>query len=794
MKYYDIFAESGHHSAFLTTFAFSAQAFEDIVLPKLRGAGCRNIAVLADRSMLNLNLAEFGAPRYAGALYHVAKVGVGGAFHPKMALLIGADRGRLLIGSANLTAMGLAGNRELVADVRYSAEFPHHGHIFREAVQYLRRHIPGDDPWFQDALARAARNAPWLRDLLDAEDTVPSADLRLLGDWPENPILDQIEDAIAGDPIDRLVVLSPYWDANLEGLSRLRSALGNPPVDVLIDPDQAQFPAEALPGDGLELFGLKKDNSGRFVHAKLFVALGKTWDHVISGSMNCSLPALLGPALSRGNAELGLYKRADPGVALQALKLDGYRDSPIKPSEIPPRLAASETSETPSVPDGGTFMINGEQLYWTPPGHIPFEPEELQLFDRDGNELEPSLAMPPAGASSWVLPDLGTRPRTARIRYGDVWSAPTIIVDLDELAIRTMPPHRGKKRRFVDFLDETQFEDPHLLQVINELEALDLEERSNGAERVTSLPGGKDRKDDAEEHRLLSYEDFVRARERARLADDHQAARWFGKRHDSAADLVSLCLNRLIGLVSRDLSSDEEEDLRRQAEIDLRGSEPTTPDDQEAPEPEHRAQPADQPTVRQQAQATAKKIEDAIRAFEQRTKAMAQQRISTTELVRLRTLLQIVLAYAEPADRQRDERTVLPIAAEGGDWPRFLGRLLIQHFRTIRALQMLEVEPDENEHQRVLEYLSMAYFAARMAVAGARQSGPKNSLIAPLEKLATDVEAQVRTVISLQEGEGEKVNEIMGRLNERFAGKLKLPVVPDISVSAKGMTIVPELA
>lgn len=97
---------------------------------------------------------------------------------------------------------------------------------------------------------------------------------------------------------------------------------------------------------------------------------------------------------------------------------------------------------------------------------------------------------------------------------------------------------------------------------------------------------------------------------------------------------------------------------------------------------------------------------------------------------------------------------------------------------------MLEVEPDENEHQRVLEYLSMAYFAARMAVAGARQSGPKNSLIAPLEKLATDVEAQIRTVISLQEGEGEQFNEIIGRLNERFAGKPKLPLVPGFQAPA----------
>lgn len=237
--------------------------------------------------------------------------------------------------------------------------------------------------------------------------------------------------------------------------------------------------------------------------------------------------------------------------------------------------------------------------------------------------------------------------------------------------------------------------------------------------------------------------------------------------------------------MSRNLSSDEEEDLRRQAEIDLRGSEPTASEDREAPEPEHRAQPAEQQTVRQQAKATAKKIDDAIRAFEQRTKVMANQRISTTELVRLRSLLQIVLAYAEPADRQRNERTVLPITAESGDWPRLLGRLLMQHFRTMRALQMLDVEPDENEHQRVMEYLAVAHFSAKMALAGARQSGPKNSLVAPLEKLAADVEAQVRAVVTLQKSDADKTDEIIIRLNDRFATKLKLPPVLGLCAFAK---------
>ncbi|MBN9268409.1 MAG: hypothetical protein J0I75_28310, partial [Hyphomicrobium sp.] len=62
MKYFDVFGESGFHSAFMTTYAFSAQAFEDVPFPKLRGAGCRNIAVLADKAMLNMSFAEYGAP------------------------------------------------------------------------------------------------------------------------------------------------------------------------------------------------------------------------------------------------------------------------------------------------------------------------------------------------------------------------------------------------------------------------------------------------------------------------------------------------------------------------------------------------------------------------------------------------------------------------------------------------------------------------------------------------------------------------------------------------------------
>lgn len=145
MKYYDAFAESGFHSAFLTTYAFSAQAFEDIPFSRLRGSGCRNITVLADRQMVNQSFAEYGPPKFAGTSYHLVKADAPGAFHPKITLLIGAKKGKLLIGSANLTALGLGGNKEVVASIAYTPETTNHARHFAEALAYIRRNVPADD-------------------------------------------------------------------------------------------------------------------------------------------------------------------------------------------------------------------------------------------------------------------------------------------------------------------------------------------------------------------------------------------------------------------------------------------------------------------------------------------------------------------------------------------------------------------------------------------------------------------------------------------------------------------------
>ena len=224
------------------------------------------------------------------------------------------------------------------------------------------------------------------------------------------------------------------------------------------------------------------------------------------------------------------------------------------------------------------------------------------------------------------------------------------------------------------------------------------------------------------------------------------------------------------------MSAEDEADLRRQAEIDLRNTEPSSDTDEDLND-ESAARAAEAKAARQRVRATAKKIYDAIVAFEERTRSLTRQRITTTELVRLRTLLQIVLAYAQPVGRSADDLHVLPILGKSGDWPRLLGRLLNQHFRAMRALQALDVQADEGEQQRVLEYLAVARYAAHAAVTGARAAAPGNPVLKPLGRLAKDVDAQVKAVIDLQADDVHVFGEINDRLNERFTERLGLPTV-----------------
>ena len=109
MKLYEQFAEKNFHTSVAATFGIDFDAYESIVLPRLRGAGCRNNIVIPDSRMLTHALDGASAlPNHAGQLYTVNGASAQGVFHPKVFLQFGRRGGRLIVSSANLTASGLA--------------------------------------------------------------------------------------------------------------------------------------------------------------------------------------------------------------------------------------------------------------------------------------------------------------------------------------------------------------------------------------------------------------------------------------------------------------------------------------------------------------------------------------------------------------------------------------------------------------------------------------------------------------------------------------------------------------
>lgn len=774
MKYFEAFGEGGFHSAFMTTYAFGSLAFEDIPFPKLRGAGCRNIVVLADTGMVNQAFSDFGPSRFAGTSYHLIKTAVPGAFHPKITMLLGESKARLMVGSANLTALGLGGNKEQVASINWSSESPENGKFFVSALAYFRRYVPADDQWFSISLQRALRSSPWLRDnTFDLAFSTDGTDaLNLLFDRPEISILDQIVACVGDDPIERLVVVSPYWDSKLEGVARLKAVLGDPPTDLLIEDDANGFPSSELPRfSDVALFDISPNTAGRFLHAKLIIALGKGFDHVVSGSMNCTFPALMGPVFG-GNAEAGIYKRVARGSSLEALGLSDYEANRFETAQLA-RLekAFEEIEATQSSVDGGLLTLQGGKVTWTAPKKLPSDPVSVQLYDRDGEALslidigsDRSTAHMSAGDSQ--------RPKYGVLAFSDhTTSAPIQVTDLDYLAVRTLPPQKGRKKRLMDTLAEAIHEDLALIEALSQLEAIEEEEEKSSHPVPKALPQVKE--ETKREYSVLPYEAFIRARTLAN-AQGKPFGLYLNSRHDRASNLISHCLNQMIGLVGPDLGESEEQDINAQSAIDFRTTEPQSQEDG------HRTNGGGSTASRpnfapSQILATAKKFQEAVVAFEKRSKALADKRISTSELVRLRALMQIILSHAQPLSGSYSTSQVLPVyIADGHDWPRLIGRLLQQHFGATRALQNLAVENDEAEHQRVIEYLALSNWAAKAAHAAVMTNKKAASLRTPLERLMASLISQTKSIMSLVESDQDYFDEMTAHLDQRFQQRLGL--------------------
>ena len=723
MRLYEQFAEKNFHTSVAVTFGIDFDAYESIVLPRLRGAGCRNNIVIPDSRMLTHALDGASAlPKHAGQLYTVNGASAEGVFHPKLFLQFGRRGARLIVSSANLTASGLAGNLELVGALACDETDTGEQQLIAQAWAYVSRLIddrqqgtPGQRNWM---LART----PWLQRATAARGPIGFADGTLAAllatDEPTSIGVRFAE--MVREPVTRLIVISPYWDMELAALKLLVDRLNPAEISILLDPDCRVFPKHALSGlPPLRLYSAGDFRKGRFIHAKAIIAQTASADHVLIGSANCTKQALGADGCAPTNEEVCLYRRLPPNTLPDALGIDELLDD--GPEIDPDSLDEPEFEDDLPLKElarlsPGQFECRIDTLIWYPPAYAEASNCQIELLDQQGSVIHCKLSRMAGSAEQtlrYEISETQERPVFARVVHHDGTKSPMAVVTLID-RIRAVV-RETRSRQVESALRDLDHETEASLALLDVLDVLEkLESQEDTGRDPQSIP--KQRRPESGEsddshHRVLSYEEFVVGR-RPRTAETYVTDNSLA---GSDASIVRGFLNRIVGLAADDDHHDDDDGDALRTAFDMgdeiadaeaavnAGDEFDTEKD-----PNRDRQQVDLERRRKGARkATKDQLVKATRLYIERIRTRRESvALDNYDALRLRALLMILCAAAIPyrpsgggePDGQSRLRVLAPEKDEHS-WPNLMGRLIFALFGgTNPAFRDLCVS---NEHDQI---------------------------------------------------------------------------------------------
>ena len=396
---FDDFKEGGFHSSILSTFSVDPAFYDASLQLRLRGLGCRNNLLFADASMLEQSLEAIpDAFANAGRKYLVIPVATTSCFHPKLALRYGKAKARLIVGSANVTSAGWAGNLELVSTLSWQAreedeDSEVHRTLFVRAHQWVSALVDvADDNKAAYKLELLRSQSPWIDDD-GLEGHAPfnlsdgsQIDLLLSDPAKASGLADRML-KLVDEPVERLTIISPYWDEQLSALKRLHAAAGHPHLRIFLSQNtrnpsrSSTFPVAAIGELPLKFHPIRAggENGDRFLHAKMFLFHGSDHDFLFIGSANCTVAALGVPGKAGTNHECLLFRKLPRGTVKKLLKLS-YR-SKIAVTDIAAPPAKSEPVSDTTTFLAGSVEHRVRRLVWSPNPNVTGAVASIKVDD-----------------------------------------------------------------------------------------------------------------------------------------------------------------------------------------------------------------------------------------------------------------------------------------------------------------------------------------------------------------------------------------------------------------------------
>lgn len=302
--------EGNWQHALILTYGLNALFFENAIMSML-GTSCRNRIILADGGRYLdacQGYAENNLVRYLNQRYVAEGIYTRHAAHAKLILLTHPERGRLLVGSGNLDLLGYASGGEQFTQYDWSPQEQTTLPAFQTAWELIRYLIDAD------LISETARSQLFHLESECAWITAP-----MPSDWQPvrhnlyESFLAQFVAAIAGESVEELVIMTPFYDQQVYALQQMLAQL-QPQNTILIvqanrtsvDPASLKAVLAIAPGE-IQIMSVTdpSEKYSPYYHTKLYLA--KLTDRAVclQGSPNLSRRAMLWSVQDgRGNIEL----------------------------------------------------------------------------------------------------------------------------------------------------------------------------------------------------------------------------------------------------------------------------------------------------------------------------------------------------------------------------------------------------------------------------------------------------------------------------------------------------------
>jgi len=291
---------------------------QTVALAAFRRCGHPTITIFADAACAAESFAhQAPALTSLGIRYRVVPVAMepGFRFHPKAVLLSGEAAATLLVGSGNLTFGGWRENAEvwLRFDTEKDGLAP-----FRAFRRYLEG-IVGRVP-LPDAVAAEVAEAFDLKSKSWVSTESADADGLVGRVGAGVPLLDRMLEAAGDEPVDELLICTPYFDDEGVALQGLIAKVQANQISVLCQPEHTTLTQQAwepssrkarLQRVNFTRVATSGEQRSAFMHAKFYAFRRESEVVVIAGSANCSRAALTVGGTA-GNAELQAVQALTP--------------------------------------------------------------------------------------------------------------------------------------------------------------------------------------------------------------------------------------------------------------------------------------------------------------------------------------------------------------------------------------------------------------------------------------------------------------------------------------------------